>query len=336
MFDLFKKYLKSQFGYEVKEFAVYEFDYEKNKIVPAFLSVFGVFLILFIVDVILGWGVITWWLMIILLILFVVLPLTFLQGNRYRAIYVTPEYIVEQTERTVFHAIKFDDIIKYRNSVDGVVIEDKINTITLDPSMHRDEVEGIIDILESKGKTFDQDKQFMIRPVDITIVNNKIRLIEQEVVTDLDRVYDHYAEQYFMLTPGYVDEISFRNVNVDDVCIDEEYSNVSFKMDAFEVRAGHPENTTFDSINVLDGIAIFHKLEIQGLILVNEHDDDAEDERLPNDFRELPKYLNKSNISDWRVGKNNVIDFFFATGVFQLKARFKYKDIIIGWNKTKE
>lgn len=335
MFERFKAFLKTQYGYEVKEFAVYEYDYVKNKWIPFFLSLFGVIFILFILDLILGWGIISWIVVVLVFILFVILPLSLLQGNRYRAIYVTADYLVEQIDRKEFQAVNFDDITSYHNTVDGIVIKDKLHSITLETSLHRDEIEGIIDILESKGKTFDPEKQFMVRPVEITFVNNKIVLIEQEVHTDLDVVYDLFAEDYLMLTPGYVDEISFRNVNVDNLKIDEEYNNVSFRIDEFEVRDGHPENTTFGSIYALDGIVIFHQLEIVSLILKNEHDTTVKDVELPLEYEQLEKYLNKSNISEWRVG-NGMIDFFFATGVYQLKARFKYKDIIIGWNKTKE
>lgn len=335
MYERFKEFLKAEFDYDVTDFAVYEYDYEKNKVLPVLLVSFGIIFILFIVDLIVGWGIIRWFVLLIAFILLVILPLVFNKSNRYRAIYVTQDYLVEQLDRTEFQAINYDEITSYRNSVDGIVIGDKMRSITLEPSLHRDEVEGIIDILESKGKTFDKEKQYMIRPVIIEIRKNKIRLIEQEVHTELDRVYDRYQNEFLMLTPGYVDEISFRNVNVDNVCIDEEYNNVSFRIDEFEVRDGHPENTTFGTIHAMDGIVIFHQLQIQSLILKNEHDPDATDEKLPLEYDQLAKYLEKSNISEWRVG-NNTIDFYFATGVYLLKARFKYKDIIIGWNKTKE
>ena len=195
-------------------------------------------------------------------------------------------------------------------------------------------MEPIIDILEAKGKTFDSEKDYMIRPVEIHITDNKITLVELKTKTDFDSLYEKCAPDYKMFTPGYVEEINFRNVNVSKPKILDD-TNVLLKLDQFEVKDGHPENTKFDSIMGIDGVIVFHNVKVRQLILQDRHDEKIQDEVLANEVEVMIEYLKNATISEWKTGKNK-IDFIFATGVHILKATLAYEHIIVGWNISKE
>ncbi len=335
MIEELRAFLKRKFDYQLDQFAVFQTEYEPSKLVPIGLGAFAVVAVFYLLDLIFGWGIMTFVLFAILFVVLVLMPLAFRKTSKYDAIFVTPEYLIQSIGKNEFVAVNYDDIKDFKVTADGVIIKGKRHTIKLGLSLTREEVDSIIDILEAKGKTFDPEKEYMIRPVEIRIVNNEIKLVDIEVVNELDRVYEKYQEDYLMLTPGYLDQIIFTNTNVEDVCIDPEHNNFGLKVDAFEVKDGHPENTKFESIIAQDGILVFHKFVIEQLILQNTHDKNEADQELKHDPKELEKHLKNAVITQWRTQQDK-LDIHFATGVHILKAQVAFKDVLVGWNKTKE
>ena len=52
------------------------------------------------------------------------------------------------------------------------------------------------------------------------------------------------------------------------------------------------------------------------------------------DIEEISEYLNNAVISEWK-SNGKKMEMTFATGVHQLNTKFKFKEVIIGWKKTK-
>ena len=53
-----------------------------------------------------------------------------------------------------------------------------------------------------------------------------------------------------MLTPGFVSEILFRNSMIED--FDVTTDNLVLYLNGFEVKGGHPENTTFENLDAVE------------------------------------------------------------------------------------
>lgn len=334
MLEKLQEFMSSKLNYEVTDYAVYETEYKKSTIIPIMLSLFGLVFIFYIVDLAAGLGILNFVIMVFLFVVLVLAPLALRKDNKYQALFVTPEYLIQRNSRSEFVAINFDDIKSFVLLETGITIKDDKNTIVLGLNLHKEELEPIIDILEAKGKTFDSEKDYMIRPIEIQIKNNKITLVDLKTKTDLDDLYEKCSGDYKAFTPGFVEEIIFRNVNVSHPKILDE-TNLSLKLDQFEVKDGHPENTKFESIIAVDGGMVFHNVKVRQLILQNRHEDTVKDEVLENDIDVMIEYLQNATITEWKLGKNK-IDFFFATGVYVLKVTLAYENIIIGWNKIKE
>jgi len=334
MFEKLQEFMSSTFNYEVTDYAVYETEYKKSRIIPALLSLFGLVFIFYIVDLAAGLGILNFPVVLFLFVVLVLAPLALRKDNKYQALFVTPDYIIQRNSRSEFVGIKFDDIKSFSLLDTGITLKDDKSTVVLGLYLHKEDLEPIIDILEAKGKTFDSEKDYMIRPVEIHIKNNKITLVDLKTKTDLDTLYEKYAPKFKMFTPGFIDEIMFRNVNVSAPEISDD-TNLLLRLDQFEVKDGHPENTKFDSITAIDGGIVFHNVKVRQLILQDRHGDSVKETTLENDIEEMITYLNNATISEWKTGKNKV-DFFFATGVNVLKASLAYENVIIGWNNSKE
>ena len=334
MMEKLQEYMKRKFDYDIAEYAYFEVPYKKSVFVPIGLGLFGVTAILFLLDLILSWDRIGFLILVLAFVLFVLVPLATKKGNKYDAIIVTPEYLIQRTSRTEFVAVNFDNVSSFKLTERGIFIKGKHHTVVLGLTMFRDEIDPIIDILEAKGKTFDPDKEYMIRPVHIHIKDNQITLEDIHEVSEFDLLYQQCAPDYAMLTPGFIETIIFRNSSVTNCCGLQE-TNLAFSFDRLEVKEGHPENTKFESVIAQDCIVIFHKAKIKTAILKNTHDPNEADQDLGTSVENLKEPLQDAVVSEWKIGKSS-IDFIFASGVHSLALKLNYQNVIIGWNKLKE
>ena len=303
--------------------------------IPVGLGLFGAIFLWYIIDLIANIGMVNLFYVFAALILFVFTPYLTKKTNKYETVIVTPEFLIQRKSRTEFSAVRFDDITSFKLLGHGIVIDDKHDQVVLGLSLERDDLDPIIGILEAKGKTFDRNKDFMIRPVEIEIADNKITLIDIEQVSELDNLYQQITDDYMMLTPGFIDTIVFRNASISGCCTKTDKENIAIEFDQFEVKEGHPENTKFDSIMALDCIVVFHKAEIKKAVLRNRHDQSEKPKNLPKEMMTLKEYLPSAIVTTKRLRKNG-ISFVIATGLNTLELSIDYKDVIIGWNKTKE
>ncbi len=336
MVEQLHQFLKHSLGYDdAVEYAYFETADNKSKLAPIAFTAFVLFAIVYVFTLIFGWFTIHFAVVIGVFVVLVILLLVLKKGNKFQAIVVTTKYLIERKGKDEFVAIAFDDISSYDITKDGIHIGAKGKEVLLGLNMFREELDSIVDILEAKGKTFEPEKEFMIRPIEIRIENNIIHLDEVEHRTALDDLFDRFSDQYMMLTPGFVDLIIFRNANVLESKVLNDSNSLVMKLDRFEVKEGHPENTKFDSIIAQDCIVVFQQVSISHMILQNLHDDSEKDKVCDNTLDCATQYLDNAVISDWKINKNKV-DFVLATGVHTLKMSFSFKDVIVGWNKTKE
>lgn len=334
LLEKLREYMRQTHEYDVQEYAFFEVPYQRSLTVLIGIVMFGLTVVVYLLDLILSWGRVSPFLLLLAFALFVLVPLATKKSNRYNAIVVTPEFLIQRTSRNEFTAIRFDEVSEFKLTNSGILVTAGKETVVLSLTMFREEIDPIIDILEAKGKTFDPDKDFMIRPVNIHIADNKITLEDIHTVTDFDRLYERYADKYTMLTPGYLETIILRNSNVTSFgpMVD---GVLPVGFDRFEVKEGHPENTTFDSIIGLDCIVLFQNATIQQALRKNPHNPDEEDINLKDDFQQLKGHMVNAVVTEWKLSKGR-IDLLLASGVHSLTLSIQYQKAITGWNKTKE
>jgi|LGOV01.1.fsa_nt_gb hypothetical protein len=335
MIERLQKILTSKFDYQLEEYALYEIAYKKSKLLLILSAIFVLIFIFFILD---ATGVINTFMnfgiFAFLFLILIIIPFALKKGSKYDAIIVTPEFLIQRTSKTEFAIVKFDNITKFKINSEGINIKSSRAVILLGLDMFREEIDPIIDILEAKGKTFDSEKEYMIRPIEIKIEDNKIVIIDIEDTSksETELLYAQCSVDYEMLTPGFINEIIFRNSMVESSCVSDQ--NLTIRLNRFEVKGGHPENTTFGNIDVEDCIVVFEAVKMKKLILQDSHKKDEPDLELELDVNLIIEHLENAMISHWRSSGKD-IDLFFATGVLILQASFSFKEVIIGWNKQK-
>jgi len=334
MIEKLQKLLKSKFDYDLQDYAIYEIKRKQSKLFIVCAIIFLVPLLLYILDVTDVFNnFMNMAILIFSFIVLVIVPLALRKGSKYEAIIVTPLHLIQRTAKQEFQIVEFDKVEKFALTKEGIKVKGKRGTILLGLDLFREEIDPIIDILEAKGKTFDKEKEFMIRPIEIRIEDNKIIIVDlDEVETKEDLIYQKFAKDYDMLTPGFIKEIIFRNSMVSDSYVEDD--NLIVKLNSFEVKGGHPENTTFDSLTAEDCIVVFEGVNVKQNMLQDLNKKDEPDKVLPLDLSIIPDYLETAVISHWKVSKT-CIDLYFATGVNILKLCIDYKEVLIGWNKTK-
>jgi len=257
---------------------------------------------------------------------------TLIRKNKTEALVITPKYLIKCFGSNIFTVINFDEIKRFKVSdTDGIIISDRRNEIAMSPVAYRTDLESIVDILESKGKTFDKSRDYMKRQVEIHIINNRVVLqeIEQET-SSTEKLVGEYYEEFKMLTPGFIHDVIFLNSIVEDVFTTN--NNLIINLDKIEVKEGHPENTGFESLVANDCIIIFEDVDIKYVYIKKVRERNSKEEALPNEVETIVNNIEKGVIADWKYRKKG-IDLHLAVGTNFLKVSFDYKEVIIGWKK---
>lgn len=324
MIENLEKLLLKKYNYTLDIYKVCNEEIKKSKIIIPSLILFllfviGYFAFEFIDLIVLGFA----------LFILVLIPVALKKGERYNIIVVTPEMLIQQVTKKEVVAIRFDKIKKFSTNKLGVVIKDGRSTIILDPHSVVEDMLVIIEILEAKGKTFDKTKDYMIRPIDIIIKNDVITIkdiIEEETTTE--KIVSENYKKYAMLTPGFITDIILMNSVIEGS--HEEKGNLFIKLSSFEVNPGHPENTQFDSQVANDCIMIFEDVKMDSI--VKKEARGTNEEVIKATIENLIGEIHKGVISDWKYKKGS-IELQFSVGLSIIRTSFKYKEVIIGWNK---
>ena len=336
MIEKLKVFMQKKYDYDLSEYKVCVSEEKKSKLKLAPLYVFGIVLILYVIQVLgvidevygpVVFGVIT--------ILLVMWQVTLIQKSKPQSLVVTPKYLIKCFGKSTFVVIDFDSIKKFKvHEKDGLIISDRKSEISISPVCYQEDLEPIVDILEAKGKTFDKSRDYMKRPVKIRIVNNEIIVQEiKQEESSTEKLVGKYYDKFKMLTPGFIEDIIFMNSVVDEAF--ENDNNLVLLLDNIEVKEGHPENTGFESIIANDCITIFENIKIKSVSKRNSRDREAVDEILPNEITAISENIGKGVIADWKYRKKG-IDLHFAVGVQIVKVSFDYKEVIIGWKNFKK
>lgn len=332
MIDYLSGILENKFNYKLKDYAIYDVREGRSKVVLITTVLFLVALILFLLEIFeifpnfMSLGII-----IVLLAVLIVAPYS-LMKSKYEAIIVTPKFLIERIGKQEFIVIEFDKISDFKIAKEGIIVHEGKKKIVLGTTLFQEEVEPIIDILEAKGKTFDKEKDYMIRKIIIKIEDNKVFIVDDETETETQKLHRTYSQEFPCLTPGYIGEISLRNTMIDDVMLDKDH--MILYTSGFEVKGGHPENTTFDNLKAEDGIIIFESIKFTKFYRENLNDKDKPIEKFSTSSEEVIKHLSNAVITDWTIdGKSMSIEY--AEGIYQLHTEFHYNEVIIGWKCTK-
>ena len=329
MIETLKKLLLEKFKYELEDYALFEISRGKNKILPftgALFAIACVFLILDRTEVFANFMNIG--ILIFLLLVLIIVPIAFQKGSKYEAIIVSPKYLIQRVAKSEYVVVEFDEITGFQIANDGIVIKENKKKIILGMDLFREEIEPIIEILEAKGKTFDSEKDFMIRPIIIIIEDNKVSIEDDEKETSTEKIYRKYDKNFPMLTPGFVSEIIFRNSLIED--LEVESGTLVLYLNGFEVKGGHPENTKFESQIANDCIMIFEDVIIDSITKKAARGKD--EEIIEPSIDNLTAQIEKAVISDWKYLKGT-IELQFSVGIDIIRTSFDYKEVIIGWNE---
>lgn len=325
--------LKDRYNIVLDDFAIFEVEEKSNA-----LFKYGIILFVLFVTALLT-------LQFVLLIevsfiyyvyitfVFLMIPSVLFRGEVHKGLIITKEALIQRNSKDSFSVVRFDDITHFTLNEKGVTLRAGSAIVRLPLQMPRSQMEPIIDILEAKGKTFEVEKAYLVRPIDISFDHNRIIITEISQEETKDEMYSQFVGKYEYLTPGYLEEVIFFDSIVTNLIQGPNY--IEMKLSQFTVKDGHPENVTFDPLDIKDGCIIFGKARIEKIMYLVFDDEDTEVEELNPTFENLQINIEKGIISDWKVGFND-INIEFAVGVHKLKTTISFQSIIVGWNLTLE
>ncbi|MCF7926965.1 MAG: hypothetical protein K9L74_05270 [Candidatus Izimaplasma sp.] len=329
MMDILKEKMKNDYGFELEKYIVYPIGFRRSKFVWPGVLLFLILMTFYflgqydVLNITINFGF-----LVLGLIFLVMTPMALQKGSKYESIILTTKYLVKRLSKKEFIIMDYDQITGYDMTSEGVIIEDNKNKIFIKLPFFRYKLGGLLDILKAKGKTFNPDNDFLIRPIKIDIVDNELIINDVEKT---DVIFVKYFEEYNKLTPGFLEEIIFRNSVINDSITFE--GNLEIKIDSFTVKQNHPENDKFGRLVAEDCVIVFDNVEIKSLSLSNRKTNKTTE--LPNKINEISSRIKDGVISDWRFSKNT-IKIFFAVSVETLKADFSFDRVLIGWNKDTE
>lgn len=331
MLKRIKKQL-SKLGVDLQEHKLVIPTYNRNKYAKYMYGAFGFIFLVYLIDLFTSVNLgINGLFVYVALTLLVLYPIATRQDNPYEVLIITKEGLIKRLNRTEYLIIKFDNISKFRQDDQAIYIFEGREQLTLERNLYGEILPVLIDILEAKGKTFDKERDFMIRQIKIHFEGDSIRLEEvkqketetQKITAKLFRAYPH-------LTPGYIEEIIPKNTIIYDVKLDG--SHLHLICSRLEVKGNHPENTTFDHMFVNDSIFVFENAEIINFTARDSNERSAPYHKVEINKKNLVKYLKDSVIDDWRYDVKSVM-FENKAGLGNVRIRIKYKEVIIGWKK---
>ncbi len=187
----------------------------------------------------------------------------------------------------------------------------------------------IMEILEAKGKTFDKSKDYMIRPINIIISDNEVRIVDVKIEeSSTEKIVSENYKDYDMLTPGFIREIILMNSVIEDAYIKE--NDLYIKLSRIEVNPGHPENIMFKPQIATDCIIIFENVKILKIVK-KEARGGSNELVIKTTLENLVAEIENGVISDWKHLEKD-IDLQISVGLFILRTSFEYSEVIIGWN----
>jgi len=263
----------------------------------------------------------------------VAIPRSRSKHYRKEILIITPTELIQRVGKKEFVFLTFDDITYFNHFDDKIVLRQNKLEIKFDVKKYLSHLAVLIDILEAKGKTFDKQREYMIRKIKIVVEEDTVRIQDcEEEVSYIEELSKKVAKNYPNVTPGYMNEIVF-----EDTSIFKAYyrgKDLYLECNGFEVQYDHPENTGFDKITANDAIVVFinfHPIDMR--IKTKKELEDQYVEMRPFKKTIIEKF-DKGVILNLKK-ENNEIDITLHSGVDSVKVLFSFEDVLIGWNEEK-
>lgn len=265
--------------------------------------------------------------------LFVLYPIATRKDNPNELLLILKDRILKAEGRKDYVEFEYNSITKFKQDELAMYLVGGRELITLPNNLYDSEFEILIDILEALGKTFDKEKEFMIRDIEISFSNNNVVIteIEQEE-TETERITKRLFNKYNHLTPGFIEDIIPRNTIIRDIQIKKEHLHIS--CEPIEVKVDHPENITFENQTAYDAVFIFENAVIVKFEARDSNKKLAPYEEVKPSVKAFNDLLKDAIIDEWKYMDNEVI-FIFKSGLGNVRLQIKYTEVIIGWNKVK-
>lgn len=263
MIKKLKKHLKKAYNYELESYALYKVEKKTNWFVVISHLLFIASSILFVLRVFFEIeNFMSFSLYLYAFFLFELVPFGWVKGRPKYAILVTPRFLIQWNGGNDFVIMNYNNVTAFAMKESGISIKEQRHEIILSTKLFKEQVEPIIEILEAYGRTFDKTKAHMIRPISIVIENNIVKIIEegQEFGESDSDLFNKYVDDYPSLTPGFLDQITFRNaiINKTEIIDDDLILNI----ESLVIREDHPENTTFGKLQAMDCVAILENYKV--------------------------------------------------------------------------
>jgi hypothetical protein len=280
-----------------------------------------------------NWGYINFFIYYLSFFFLVAIPKS--QNKQYRKeiLIITPTELIQRVSKKEFVFLTFDDITYFNHFDNKIVLRQNKFEIKFDVNKYISHLAILIDILEAKGKTFDKQREYMIRNIKIVVEDDTVKIEDcVEEVSYIEELAMKVAKNYPNVTPGYINEIVF-----EDTSIFKAYyrgKDLYLECNGFEVQYDHPENTGFDKITAHNAIVVFvdfHPIDMR--IKAKKELEDKYEEIRPFKKTVIEKF-NKGVILNFKKEENE-IDITLHSGVDSVKVLFSYDDVLIGWNEEK-
>jgi hypothetical protein len=169
---------------------------------------------------------------------------------------MTHNDLIQRIGKKEFVIINFDEITYFNHFDNNIVLRQKKNEIRFDVRRYIAHMGILIDILEAKGKTFDKEREYMIRPINIKIEEENIKIEDcVEEMSYLEELSAKVAKTYPNVTPGYLNELVFEDTNIYKAYY--KGKDLYLECNGFVVQYHHPENTGFEKVVANNAIVIF-------------------------------------------------------------------------------
>jgi hypothetical protein len=220
--------------------------------------------------------------------------------------------------------MNYNNITAFKLIDEGVRIREHRHEIILSTDLYKEQIEPIIEILEAYGKTFDMSKKHMIRPIQIQIKDNIVKVIDIEEHSDSDSdVFNEYIDNYPSLTPGFLDQLTFRNSILTNANVKNQ--NLIVNLASLIVREDHPENTTFGQLEAKDCVVILEHFKLTYV------DVDGFEDFNGKDVYELVKASkNSTTITRVEHGEHQ-LKVSFSFGVQKCVLNIEFDQVYVGW-----
>ncbi len=169
-------------------------------------------------------------------------------------------------------------------------------------------------------------------PFTVTFTDDDILLEQksQEMDEDTSQLFEKFIKKYRYLTPGFLEDIIFFNVEIAKVQLTEA-KHIVFYLSHIDVKPNHPENTSFKAHKTDSAVAIFENFSD---IKVYELDDKGHKGNLVGESSHDIRQTGKSaTIFEGSYDKDNdLLELVVSRGTQKQLITMRFSQVIVGWN----